>query len=606
MEKIIDNQEWCNCIFKHLLTHPNLHEQWNFNSVYFEKTEGKRPYKFSVSDLYTNMRKLIIEKNMTYSYKTMEIACFTNNEYRNAYGDEKSYDISIQEGIRELKDVLYNFYNSTEVLYQSISQEFIEEKTFELIKQQVPDYRLAYIMYKRYEAKEDDRRFQSYNDSFAEAQKIYPDPVSVKSVYTDIFDNDLRVKISDKLYQSMIYPLNNYLKGGFRKQTVTGFLTKTGGGKSTLMFTLAADALKCGYNVAFVNLEMNDYEVSTNILSALSKKFTHHDISNNITDDGFLKDLKEDVDMDSCGLFSLISNRGEYYTPTDMKWLKTQVAKAEQELSIKSGNPDFKFDFIIIDYLYLMTPVRHMNKTSRSDEMYRQIVIEAHEFSQNENYAVISVFQGNRGAEQKLANSESITMADVGDSYGAFKDIDFVFAISRVKEERDGILITPLKTRQYDGEWESIYVPYDFEHKRYMSHLAQIVENEEAAEEEEKPSKRKTTKRERVKPDFDIKDFLDVDSRLMGIPCGVIANTITRESRIKNRDYGHIVNEFDRRKWPVKILREMKNPNTEDMTNVIKTALAKLYGKDNSPKPIITPSLDIIDLAQKTNDLFNL
>lgn len=101
------------------------------------------------------------------------------------------------------------------------------------------------------------------------------------SVYNDFFDKRVQQKIVDEYVDTGFARFNFYLNGGLKKKTFTGIQCTTGGGKSTMLFSIGTNMLKNCYNVAFVNLEMNIQEFNNNILSGImsdndpDNKLTH-------------------------------------------------------------------------------------------------------------------------------------------------------------------------------------------------------------------------------------------------------------------------------------------------------------------------------------------
>ena len=409
--------------------------------------------------------------------------------------------------------------------------------------------------------------------------------------YMDIFDSRLRVEIDDSTYPSMISPLNEYLVGGFRKQAVYGFLTKTGAGKSTLLITLASDALRQGHNICYVNLEMNNHEVSSNIMSALSEKKTYKDILHNLTNDAFMDELKNEIGAYTTNHFTIINNSSD--VKCDFKWLKNKIKSVEKELS-KKTNTEYKFDFIMIDYLYLMETVRHLYKNSRTDEMYRQLAIEMHKFCQEENYCGITVFQGNRGAEAKINAGERITLADGADSYGAFRDIDYAFSIQRDKE-RDGILIDRLKSRQYDGtKNEMIFVPYSSYGRKYESLMAEFVEVEET-------ESKKTPGRPKKQYLINILDVLNEDrSLILNMPLGTLVTACNKSEKVEKTTIEKLRGTCIANGWSYMTKDNFDNPDYAYMRSQVERAIDNALKKKETPGRIIMSN----DINISGKDLF--
>ena len=129
------------------------------------------------------------------------------------------------------------------------------------------------------------------------------------SVYNDFFDKRVQQKIVDEYVDTGFARFNFYLNGGLKKKTFTGIQCTTGGGKSTMLFSIGTNMLKNCYNVAFVNLEMNIQEFNNNILSGImsdndpDNKFTHMRISN------FYKNLIKSLSENTVLLSMMIIRR---------------------------------------------------------------------------------------------------------------------------------------------------------------------------------------------------------------------------------------------------------------------------------------------------------
>lgn len=199
-------------------------------------------------------------------------------------------------------------------------------------------------------------------------------PCSTSNVVFSPFDRRLRIKVDQQVMQSTISELDKYMCGGFQKRTLAGFLTTTGGGKSTLLFTLAGNMLRQGYNVAFVNLEMNDYEVNSRIISAALQDDMYTDILYNLTDDEFMEELERKWNNKIKGVYTLISSTSndDPYQKYDAKWLQNVLINTENKIS-KSRGKEFNFDIVIIDYLFLMKPIAFGNKNERNDQTFQRL-----------------------------------------------------------------------------------------------------------------------------------------------------------------------------------------------------------------------------------------
>ena len=585
MRNVIENTQWCNAIFKYLLENQDFAESINFRGEYL----GDQHQTPLSAQLYYAMQKYMTQYHQKWSYKTMELAYFTDvrSEFRNIYGAPQKQMPDDALAFRTAQDILRGFYDSVESISQTLSEEFIQDCARTLVKEEVihlsiRDLHEAYIRLQseNIDADEFRSRLELKKTEMSEKYK-YPDDGNDVH-FIDDFDSFFLVKVDDKIYPTMCKPLNNYLSGGFHSQTVTGFLTKTGGGKSTLLFSLAADALLNQQNVCFVNLEMNHHEVFSNIMSALSNR-NYNDIDKNLTDVDYMQDLKQSIsrlNIGKCGYYSSIGDD----VLCNIDTLNAKIKKTEQAKAAQTGNPDFKFDIIFIDYLYLMQAKTRLQKSARTDEMYRQLVIEVHKWAQEQEYAVVTVFQGNRGAETKLNNNEDITLADAGDSYAAFRDIEYAFSVSRISDpdiDRDGVVITPLKTRHYDGEWTPFYIPYISGVRRYDMQCGEDYQVVKFQSDSTTSNKKDTTNGK-----ITIFELLNEMPECEHIVGGTVLNAMRDSKKVYKANTDNLREEFAIRGW--KYINQsdvcVSKKQLADWKKSIMDKIDELYAKKHHPE----------------------
>lgn len=166
-------------------------------------------------------------------------------------------------------------------------------------------------------------------------------------VFTDLFDERLAVEVDEQYIDTGIEEFNYYLNGGLQKKTLVGIQAATGKGKTTMLMTLGCNMLKKGYNVAFVNLEMNEIEFNNNIISGISDNYSYSDIKmfNNLKHPDFRENLRKEILSKNIGRHIMLVNN-EYESLTS-ETLESLLLKTEEDLNIK-------FDVILIDYLFLL------------------------------------------------------------------------------------------------------------------------------------------------------------------------------------------------------------------------------------------------------------
>lgn len=284
------------------------------------------------------------------------------------------------------------------------------------------------------------------------------------SVYNDFFDKRVQQKIVDEYVDTGFARFNFYLNGGLKKKTFTGIQCTTGGGKSTMLFSIGTNMLKNCYNVAFVNLEMNIQEFNNNILSGImsdndpDNKFTHMRISNfyNIENQDFINEFKEEFNKIPIGKHCIIINDD---------YQKINCEKIEQLLLIEEERQGIKFDAVLIDYLFLLSSFTKGLKNEQSYDFLQRIVQEAHKMAQRNNWAILSVFQTNRNG----FGNEKSNAVDMAGSFNALHDMDNYFTFAR-EPKTNNIIISPEKLRQYNNpdEKQKFKLTYSNDYKVYV------------------------------------------------------------------------------------------------------------------------------------------
>ena len=577
---INQNKDLCLAIFKHLLTNPELSDKFSFRSEYFKTAQNET----DVYKMYIAMRGYMKDyPDYPYSKNTAYYAWFDrirpelNNAFQTNAPDKR-------DEISRIKQWIDMFIDAADASYAVKDVPFIEKKIVELVKQMSIYYRIMATETKFNEYLKDpiastEEFYDDMIDAYDSSERKYSINEQSNSIY-EPWDPRLMVKVSKQVYPTKIQQLNLYLTGGFRKQTLTGFLTKTAGGKTTLLVSLAADALRSGQNVAFVNLEMNNHEVWANILSASTLGHSYEEIFNNLTDEKIMGEVRSSYESTVSGQFVLISDRDDASPKKDFDWLGKRIEEAEKNIGARIGNDEFRFDLIFIDYLYLMDAKKKMNRNNRADQEYQQKVVECHKWAQEKEYAVITVFQGNRGAEQKLKEGEQIDLTDMGDSYAAARDLEYMFAVGKYKDfinGYDGITIYPLKTRHYDGDWDKIYVPYNSFRRGYDTLKSEVIEFEEEDDDDtDKKSKKKERRSRLNKPKVDFSDFLRRYPDIREMPLGTISNTFGYTKLFKY-NWSDLDSAFTQNGWKKKTKNDFEKPDYEAMRKRISEAIVEYY-----------------------------
>lgn len=601
-----ENRQICYAICYYLWLHPDQAETLNFRAEYLGQDSQQQ-----LSALYSAVTQLIKKYNMSPTIATLEQAYFTvvDKTYEVAYNCPDDVDKEVYNKMQLHRSRLHSLLDNMEQQYSSLGDDFLYEKARELVIEEVTvrkfkQQQLNFVTAcgergSSIQTPDEFRNLIEKNEKTLEMYK-YPDEDDEEVYIINDFDSHFAIDVSDKIFPTNCKQLNNYLCGGFHTQSLTGFLTKTGGGKTTLLVTLAADAMMNQQNVCIVNLEMNDFEIYSNMLSSITNTRTYDDVLHHLNHEDYMQMTKNEFDRLNPGIGGLFSRTKNIKndTCTDIDWIDRKVKKLEKKIAKQYNKPDFRFDIIYIDYLYLMSPKAKMHKNARPDELYRQIVIETHQWAQDNDYAVVTVFQGNRSAEQKLNNNEEITLADAGDSYAAFRDLEYAFSVGRLSDpdnDRDGVIITPLKTRHYDGEWTPFYIPYIRGIRKYDMQLCEDYLTVKLQSNSTTANKKDTTNGK-----ITISELLDAMPECEHIVGGTVVNAMRDSKKVYKANTDNLREEYSIRGWKYCTASDWGQPIEKEQYNVwrqsIMDKIDELYNKKHHPEYKLVMSDNINEL----------
>ena len=288
---------------------------------------------------------------------------------------------------------------------------------------------------------------------------------------TSFDDNRLLIRKELQIMPTGIDFFDTYLGGGFMKQTMTGIQTVTGGGKTTMLITLASNLLKKKNNVAFVNLEVLSEDFNYNILSSLSEKYSYSYIKNYYNDQymDFVKEINTEIKNMNIGKHILISNT---------EYGKIDIVTLEKILCLKEYQLGIKFDIVMIDYLYLLAPTNEGQKNEQNYDTQQRLTQEARQMGIRNNWAIVTVFQANRNGAK-----EGVTGTSMAGAFNTKFDMENYFFFGKPDDnllksvkDRDFIVLKSDKHRYYDGQDFEGYMKYDFYKKIY--NVLEIEENE--------------------------------------------------------------------------------------------------------------------------------
>lgn len=227
----------------------------------------------------------------------------------------------------------------------------------------------------------------------------------------------------------LINKFNLITKNGLPRKSLSCFTLPTGGGKTAIFCSLAADYLREGYNVLFITLELAKEIVETRIDA---------NITNTSIDE--LEQMDLTTYLDKCK--ENYGGKGRIIVkefPTSSV-NTSAITTLLTELKQKKG---FVPDILIVDYINLINPTRHCDTSS-----YIQIKSVAEELRGicvKNNLVGITGTQVNRDG---IKNGK-IELTDTSESMGLPFTLDFMISGFATKEQREDNLIamTPTKNR---------------------------------------------------------------------------------------------------------------------------------------------------------------
>ena len=272
-------------------------------------------------------------------------------------------------------------------------------------------------------------------------------------VGTDLFD-DL-----DKFYDWLHSPsrtlstgiktLDQYMEGGFAKETLTVFMGESNIGKSITLAGLAVNSLLQKQNVLYLTLEMSDFKTMRRMYSNL------FDIKINdmlLIPKQVLLSKKDEME-NSLGKKMILQ---KYPTGT---MTANHIRNILKELSTKKN---FVPDIIFIDYLGIMKPINSKKEGNMYQDI-KSICEEVRAVAVEYELPIVSVAQISKGG---YSNAE-IELKDVAESMGLVHTCDVIIGITQSDEMRAAGKFTFAVLKNRDGiNKHKIYVDIDYTHMR--------------------------------------------------------------------------------------------------------------------------------------------
>lgn len=223
--------------------------------------------------------------------------------------------------------------------------------------------------------------------------------------------------------------IDEKLYGGFNRGELNIFAAPSGGGKSLFLQNLGLSWSQQGFNGVYFSLELSEGLCSKRIDSMLTG-VTSKEIYKNLED----VDLQVRMAGKKAGRFQIVQLTAGI-TVNDLKsWLK--------EFQIHSG---VKMDFIIVDYLDLMTPVSVKVSAENLFIKDKYVSEELRAMATQGNYLFATASQLNRGAVESVEFDHS----HISGGLSKIQTADNVIGIfnSITMRERQRVQIQFMKTR---------------------------------------------------------------------------------------------------------------------------------------------------------------
>ncbi len=232
-----------------------------------------------------------------------------------------------------------------------------------------------------------------------------------------------------------IEALDEITRGGFSRKSLNCFMGASGSGKSMILVSCACDALRQGYNVLYITLEMSDIRIAErvdcNLMDVTAPRLSEIDLKGYSTK---IENLKDTISG------NLIIK--EYPTgSSSVLHFRTLL----NELAIKQN---FIPDVICVDYINLMTSSRYKAGLVNSYSMIKAISEELRGLAVETNTAILTATQTNRSG----FNNSDIEVTEVSDSVGLVFTLDLFLALIRTDalDAQNKIIIKQLKNRYSD------------------------------------------------------------------------------------------------------------------------------------------------------------
>ena len=246
-----------------------------------------------------------------------------------------------------------------------------------------------------------------------------------------------------------IEALNQAMGGGLRRKAIAVFIAPPKRGKSLWMTHCAASLVRSGKHVLYLTCELSEKMVSKRIDANLLN------IPMNELNDKLDKSKFKDGFKALCK-----KTHGDLVIKECPSVNATQVRRLLRELAQKKN---FKPDVIILDYINICTSASLNSSMMGNTNLYvGRIVMEMRDLAVDENIAMLSAVQNNRGAVKKNTDTG---MDDIADAFSIAMNVDWGGSIIQDDELRTArkYLLKTVLTRweENTNEIYTLGVEYD-------------------------------------------------------------------------------------------------------------------------------------------------
>lgn len=252
---------------------------------------------------------------------------------------------------------------------------------------------------------------------------------------------------------SGIKSIDEITLGGFSRKSLNCVMASSGRGKSVFLVSTACDAIRQGYNVLYITLEMSEIRIAERVDANLLK-VPMMKLGNMEYDD---YNNKLEKAKRACHGKLIIK---EFPTASsNVLHFKNLL----NELKMKSG---FIPDLICVDYINLMTSSRYKAGLVNSYGMVKAISEELRGLAVETNTAILTATQTNRNG---FDNSD-VDINEISDSVGLVFTLDMLFALIRTEamDQDKQVMLKQLKNRYTDlNRRPYIQLQLDGDHMRF-------------------------------------------------------------------------------------------------------------------------------------------